>query len=204
MNPLARRALIGAGVGGAAGVAAGGLTGEDDGRGRRMLGYGLGGAALGAGAGAASTLLGGKPQLNAPAGATPRALASGAPVPSAAPSPSAVVPQAPAAAPAPAAVASSPTGPSLSFGTAPPDMATRAPRSRSIENAATRAVAGARSAPPVAAVSTGSGDIHQQLRDAFAHYAKIAPGSVDMNHVNALAQGGFFGQGADFATRQLR
>lgn len=54
MNPLAQRALIGAGIGGVAGAVTGGLTSPAEGRGKRMLGYGLGGAALGAGVGAAS------------------------------------------------------------------------------------------------------------------------------------------------------
>jgi len=55
MNPLAQRALIGAGIGGATGMAAGAMGGAE-GRGRRMLGYGLGGATLGAGVGAATGL----------------------------------------------------------------------------------------------------------------------------------------------------
>lgn len=54
MNPFVQRALIGAGIGGAAGVAEGGLRGGPEGRGKRMLTHGLGGAALGGAVGAGS------------------------------------------------------------------------------------------------------------------------------------------------------
>lgn len=182
MNPLARRALIGAGIGGLGGVAAGGMTGPSEGRGKRMLGYGLGGAALGAGAGAASGMV----KRPVPAAMTPGvAGASTVPAQMAAPAASVARPAASTMTPLDGATR-------VSRPAAPVDNATRVSRPG--------AAAGGRPATPAPKARTSP----DQLRDAILQYSQVAPGSVDADHIQAwLGNADFLRKGSDLATRQL-